>query len=37
LQQLLGYVSYFAFVMTATIPSFIVTWFAPFHHKEKGS
>ena len=34
LQQHLGYVSYFAFVMTATIPSFIVTWFAPFHHKE---
>jgi PAT family beta-lactamase induction signal transducer AmpG len=37
LQQLLGYVSYFAFVMAATIPSFVVTWLAPFHHKEKES
>ncbi|AVR98269.1 MFS transporter [Pseudoduganella armeniaca] len=34
LQQLLGYVNYFWFVMAATIPSFLVTWFAPFHHKE---
>jgi len=34
LQQLLGYISYFGFVMVATIPSFLVTWFAPFHHKE---
>ena len=34
LQQMLGYVSYFGFVMIATIPSFLVTWFAPFHHKE---
>ena len=34
LQQQLGYVSYFAFVMAATIPSFIVTWRAPFHHEE---
>ena len=34
LQQLLGYVNYFTFVMAATIPSFLVTWFAPFHHKE---
>lgn len=34
LQQLLGYVSYFGFVMVATIPSFLVTWFAPFHHQE---
>jgi PAT family beta-lactamase induction signal transducer AmpG len=33
LQQLLGYVNYFGFVMAATIPSFLVTWFAPFHHK----
>ena len=31
LQQLLGYVSYFWFVMAATIPSFLITWFAPFH------
>lgn len=34
LQQLLGYVNYFGFVMIATIPSFLVTWFAPFHQKE---
>jgi PAT family beta-lactamase induction signal transducer AmpG len=34
LQQLLGYVHYFWLVMAATIPSFLVTWFAPFHHKE---
>ncbi len=26
----LGYSGYFAFVMVATIPSFLVTWFAPF-------
>ena len=31
LQQLLGYVHYFWFVMAATIPSFLITWFAPFH------
>lgn len=35
LQQLLGYTSYFTFVMIATIPSFLVCWFAPFHQKEK--
>jgi PAT family beta-lactamase induction signal transducer AmpG len=35
LQQWLGYVNYFWFVMAATIPSFLVTWFAPFHHKEQ--
>lgn len=34
LQEALGYVSYFVFVMVATIPSFIATWFAPFHHEE---
>jgi PAT family beta-lactamase induction signal transducer AmpG len=34
LQQALGYVHYFWLVMAATIPSFLVTWFAPFHHKE---
>jgi PAT family beta-lactamase induction signal transducer AmpG len=36
LQQWLGYVNYFWFVMAATIPSFLVTWFAPFHYKEQG-
>ncbi|SEO38994.1 MFS transporter, PAT family, beta-lactamase induction signal transducer AmpG [Duganella sp. CF517] len=34
LQQALGYVHYFWLVMAATIPSFLVTWFAPFHNKE---
>ena len=34
LQQMLGYVHYFWLVMAATIPSFLVTWFAPFHHKD---
>ena len=34
LQQMLGYVGYFALVMVATIPSFIATWFAPFHHDD---
>ncbi|MEO5934844.1 MAG: MFS transporter [Duganella sp.] len=33
LQQALGYVHYFWLVMAATIPSFLVTWFAPFHNK----
>lgn len=33
LQQMLGYVSYFAIAMVAIIPSFLVTWFAPFPHK----
>jgi PAT family beta-lactamase induction signal transducer AmpG len=34
LQQALGYVHYFWLVMAATIPSFLVTWFAPFHNKD---
>ncbi|MFS2006241.1 MFS transporter [Duganella sp. CT11-25] len=34
LQQSLGYVHYFWLVMAATIPSFLVTWFAPFHNKD---
>ena len=34
LQQAMGYVSYFWLVMAATVPSFIVTWYAPFHHEE---
>ncbi|HEY0064568.1 MAG TPA: MFS transporter [Telluria sp.] len=32
LQEAMGYVSYFVFVMVATIPSFIATWTAPFPH-----
>jgi PAT family beta-lactamase induction signal transducer AmpG len=34
LQEAMGYISYFVFVMIATIPSFLATWFAPFHHDE---
>jgi PAT family beta-lactamase induction signal transducer AmpG len=34
LQQALGYVHYFWLVMAATIPSFLVTWFAPFHNRD---
>jgi PAT family beta-lactamase induction signal transducer AmpG len=34
LQEALGYVSYFVFVMVATIPSFIATWIAPFPHHD---
>jgi len=34
LEQRLGYVMYFGFVMVATIPSFIASWLAPFHHGE---
>ncbi len=37
LQEAMGYIGYFVFVMVATIPSFLATWFAPFHHKEPGS
>jgi PAT family beta-lactamase induction signal transducer AmpG len=29
-----GYVPFFFFVMAATIPSFVVTWFAPFHYSD---
>jgi PAT family beta-lactamase induction signal transducer AmpG len=31
LQQYLGYIAYFGFVMAATIPSFLACWFAPFN------
>lgn len=34
LQEAMGYVSYFVFVMVATIPSFIATWLAPFPHSD---
>jgi MFS transporter, PAT family, beta-lactamase induction signal transducer AmpG len=34
LQEAMGYVSYFVFVMVATIPSFIATWLAPFPHAD---
>ncbi len=35
IQEYLGYIHYFIFVMIATIPSFIVCWFAPFNIKEE--
>jgi PAT family beta-lactamase induction signal transducer AmpG len=34
LQVSMGYASYFALVMVATIPSFLACWFAPFHHAD---
>ena len=34
LQENMGYVSYFIFVMIATIPSFLICWFAPFYNKD---
>ena len=34
LQEMMGYVGYFVFVMAATIPSFLATWFAPFPHDD---
>jgi PAT family beta-lactamase induction signal transducer AmpG len=34
LQEYMGYINYFIFVMVATIPSFIVCWLAPFHIKD---
>ena len=36
LQESMGYVGYFVFVMVATIPSFVATWFAPFYHQQAG-
>ena len=35
LQQYLGYINYFIFVMIATIPSFLICWYAPFHNSDK--
>ena len=34
LQQMMGYIHYFIFVMIATIPSFLICWYAPFHQKD---
>jgi PAT family beta-lactamase induction signal transducer AmpG len=36
MQLSMGYVSYFVFVMIATIPSFLACWYAPFHHSDSG-
>jgi MFS transporter, PAT family, beta-lactamase induction signal transducer AmpG len=33
LQEKMGYMGYFIFVMIATIPSFLICWFAPFNQK----
>jgi PAT family beta-lactamase induction signal transducer AmpG len=35
LQDYLGYIGYFVFVMIATIPSFLAAWFAPFNNKDE--
>lgn len=35
MQQAMGYVGYFVFVMLATIPSFVICWLAPFHVKHE--
>jgi PAT family beta-lactamase induction signal transducer AmpG len=35
IQQALGYVAYFTFVMVMTIPSFIVCWRAPFNVEQE--
>lgn len=35
LQVNMGYINYFIFVMVATIPSFIICWYAPFHIKDE--
>jgi PAT family beta-lactamase induction signal transducer AmpG len=37
LQETMGYAAYFGFVMVATLPAFVATWFAPFHHDEDGA
>lgn len=34
LQVSMGYVSYFTFVMVATIPSFLACWYAPFYQAD---
>ena len=33
----LGYAAYFIFVLVATIPAFIITWFVPFRYDDKGN
>ena len=36
MQLSMGYISYFVFVMIATIPSFLACWYAPFHNSDSG-
>jgi len=33
----LGYTAYFIFVLVATVPAFIITWFVPFRYDDKGN
>ncbi len=33
----LGYSAYFIFVLIATIPAFLITWFVPFKYDDKGN
>ncbi len=35
LQENMGYMGYFIFVMVATIPSFLICWYAPFNQKQE--
>ena len=37
LSDLLGYSAFFIFVMVATIPAFLITWFVPFRYDDKGN
>ena len=34
--DMLGYSAYFIFVMVATVPAFLITWFVPFRYDDKG-
>lgn len=33
----LGYSTYFIFVLVATVPAFLITWFVPFKYDDKGN
>ena len=33
----LGYSAYFIFVLVATVPAFLITWFVPFKYDDKGN
>lgn len=35
--DMLGYSAYFIFVMVATVPAFLITWFVPFRYDDKGN
>lgn len=36
LSDSIGYSAFFIFVMAATVPAFIITWFVPFRYDDKG-